>query len=216
MTYTLLEMMDGRWLEGHVFSHIPYRNTFIKDLAFLLDELHQNSYSAKYKPFSMFDIVRNLVPIGDKYINKYIRRFIKDTISEFKEIESELTGSVLLHGDLHRNNIIVDSNENLQGLIDWKHICIGDPHWEFRKVRTFVGWQGLEEFLSFYNGNCNLEYIKILDRVSLCNSLQLRLQPNWEFPNRFHPNLEHHPIHGSPDTAQLYEKYIRNWPNDIY
>jgi aminoglycoside phosphotransferase (APT) family kinase protein len=215
MTYTLLEMMEGKWIKGYAFKREEYSNTFIKDLAFLLNELHQYPHSKKYKPLEMFKIVQNFEFLLS-HKDKDIRTFIEDTISEFKEIESELTGKMLLHGDLHKKNIIVDSYGNLQGLIDWKNMCIGDLHWEFRKIRCYIDWNGLEELLSFYNGNCNLEYIKILDRVSLCHSLQLRQnkmsqdgspKPNW---NPFHP------IHGSLDTAEFYEKYIRNWPNNIY
>ena len=137
-------------------------------------------------------------------------------MSEFREIKSELIGKVLLHGDLYGNNIIVDSDGNLRGLIDWEDMCIGDPHWEFRKIRGYIGWHGLEELLSFYNGNCNLEYIKVLDKIALCHSLQLRqnlmsrfdsLKPDWRLV---------HPVHGSPDTASDYEDYIRNWPENIY
>jgi len=201
MAYTLLAMMKGYWLEGNVFRGITYRNTFIKDLAFLLDELHQYPYSEEYESSNMFSIVRNLVLNGDKYIKK----FTEETISEFREIESELTGKVLLHGDLHGKNIIVNSNNNFQGIIDWENMCIGDPHWEFRKIRCYIGWQGLEKLLSYYNGNCNLEYIKILDKVALCHSLQLRQNPDLYPKNN-----------DSPDIAGTYEKYIRKWPENIY
>ena len=203
MEYTLLEMMEGRWIEGHVLKRKRYSNTFIKDLALLLNELHQFSYSKEHNLSEMFKIVHNLMPAGDKQI----KEFIEQTISEFREIELELTGKVLLHGDLHGKNIIVDSFNNLQGIIDWDEVCIGDPHWEFRKIRSYIGWQGVEELLSFYNRKCSLEYIKILDKVALCHSLQLRLQPNWKHID---------PIHGSPDTANNYKDYIRNWPNNIY
>lgn len=213
MAYTLLEMMDGRWLEGHIVKRREHSNTFIKDLAFLLNELHQSPYSKEHNSSEMFKIVHNLVPVGDKQIKK----FIEQTISEFKEIESELTGKVLLHNDLYGSNIIVDPDGNLQGLIDWEDICIGDPHWEFRKIRVIIGWQGIEELLSFYNGKCNLEYIKILDKVALCHSLQLR-QNQMSRPDSLKPDWIQtgHSTHGSADTASDYEDYIRNWPENIY
>jgi thiamine kinase-like enzyme len=216
MAYTLLEMMDGRWLEGHIVKRREYSNTFIKDLAFLLNELHFNylkpAAASFVAPSEMFKIVHNLVPVGDKQIKK----FIEQTISEFREIKSELIGKVLLHGDLYGSNIIVDPDGNLQGLIDWEDMCIGDPHWEFRKIRVIIGWQGIEELLSFYNGKCNLEYIKILDKVALCHSLQLR-QNQMSRPDSLKPDWKLvHPVHGTPDTASDYEDYIRNWPENIY
>lgn len=41
---------------------------------------------------------------------------------------------VVLHGDLHGLNIVVDESNSLQGVIDLSEMEIGDPHQEFRKI----------------------------------------------------------------------------------
>ena len=85
MTYTLLEMMEGKWIKGYVFKREEYSNTFIKDLAFLLNELHQYPHSKKYKPLEMSKIVQNFELLLS-HEDKVIRTFIEDTISESQEI----------------------------------------------------------------------------------------------------------------------------------
>jgi len=80
------------------------------------------------------------------------------------------------------------------GLIDWEHTDVGDPHWDFRMIRRWLGWDGLEELLFHYNANtglkCRREYIEVLDKISLCNSRQIR-----------------------SFTDPLFNEYIKVWPS---
>jgi aminoglycoside phosphotransferase (APT) family kinase protein len=49
--------------------------------------------------------------------------------------EKEATTNVVIHGDMHGPNIVIDpSTKNVAGVIDLSEMETGDPHQEFRKV----------------------------------------------------------------------------------
>ena len=114
-------------------------------------------------------------------------------IAEYYEIQPNLQHTAYLHGDIHGENVIVDDKGNLEGLIDWEHAAVGDPHWDFRMIRRWIGWDGLEQLLFYYNATtglqCKLKYIKVLDKISLCNSRQIQTPP-----------------------IPMFNEYIRVWP----
>ena len=68
------------------------------------------------------------------------------------------------------------------------------PHWDFRMIRRWIGWDGLDILLFYYNAStgfeCKREYVEILDKVSLCNSREIR-----SFDN------------------ELFNNYINGWPD---
>ena len=171
---SLDEMIKGEWIEGEELLNdrigkMTVGPKFIEQLAALLVELHKSSYETRL-PFAMWSVVENLVSWNDS--------FCEDALYDLYAIKSELTGSVSLHGDLWRQNILVDQNGNLNGLRDWESLSVGDPHWDFRMIRRWIGWDGLDELLWRYNSKvewtCNRTYIEILDRISICNSIKIR------------------------------------------
>jgi thiamine kinase-like enzyme len=163
---SLDEMIKGAWIFGEELSTPGPK--FIEQLADLLVELHKSSYATT--PFIMWNVVENLVSWDDS--------FCEDALYDLYAIKSELTGSVSLHGDLWRQNILVDQEGNLNGLRDWESLSVGDPHWDFRMIRRWIGWDGLDELLFMYNcgveWNCKQKYIEILDKISICNSIRIR------------------------------------------
>jgi aminoglycoside phosphotransferase (APT) family kinase protein len=111
-----------------------------------------------------------------------------------------------LHGDLWRQNILVDQKGNLNGLRDWESLSVGDPHWDFRMIRRWIGWNGLDKLLFLYNCSvnrmCKLEYIKILDKISICNSIKIRQERGLL-------------RHDKPDAIERFEEYKKIWPNNL-
>jgi len=165
---SLDEMIKGAWIEGEQLD--TSGPNFIEQLVDLLAELHQSSYAKS--PYNMWDVVEDLVSWNEKDI------FCEDALYDFYAIKSNLSGRVCLHGDLWRQNILVDQKGNLNGLRDWESLSVGDPHWDFRMIRRWIGWDGLDELLWRYNSKvewiCNRTYIEILDRISICNSIKIR------------------------------------------
>ena len=188
------EMINGVWIEGEQLKTPGPR--FIEQLATLLVELHTSSYATE--PSEMWNIIDDLIEWKDK------DSYCEDALDDLYPITDELKGCwVSLHGDLWRQNILVNEEGNLNGLRDWEALSIGDPHWDFRMIRRWIGWDGLDELLLLYNSgvkwHCKRDYIEILDKISLCHSVRIRKERGLL-------------RHDKPDALDLFEEYIRIWP----
>ena len=203
MVYSIPEMMSGQWLEGEVLTRDNYNDKFIGQLADLMASVHGIVTQSPRIP-KMQDIVDRL-EASAWFFSDRIRvvegleqwdNFTKQSVIEYYEIKSKLQHTAYLHGDVWAQNVIVDDGGNLVGLIDWEHAEVGDPHWDFRMIRRWIGWDGLEEFLFYYNANtglqCKIKYIEVLDKISLCHSRRKKT----------------HPI-------PLFNEYIRVWPDPV-
>ena len=169
-------MIKGGWIEGEQLRNPG--SEFIEQLANLLVELHSLPHGLDFATYddipesNMRDVVEDLV--------NWLERdtFTEDALYDFYAIRNNLDKRFYLHGDLWRQNILVDEEGNLNGLRDWESLSYGDPHWDFRMIRRWIGWQGLDKLLFLYNcsvdWNCNRTYIDILDRISICNSIKIR------------------------------------------
>jgi len=169
-------MIKGGWIEGEQLRNPG--SEFIEQLANLLVELHSLPHGPDFATYddipesNMRDVVEDLV--------NWLERdtFTEDALYDFYAIRNNLDKRFYLHGDLWRQNILVDEEGNLNGLRDWESLSYGDPHWDFRMIRRWIGWQGLDKLLFLYNcsvdWNCNRTYIDILDRISICNSIKIR------------------------------------------
>jgi len=169
-------MIKGGWIEGEQLRNPG--SEFIEQLANLLVELHSLPHGLDFATYddipesNMRDVVEDLVNWKEK------DTFTEDALYDFYTIRNNLDKRFYLHGDLWRQNILVDEEGNLNGLRDWESLSYGDPHWDFRMIRRWIGWQGLDKLLFLYNcsvdWNCNRTYIDILDRISICNSIKIR------------------------------------------
>ena len=196
------DMIKGKWIEGEQLSTPGPK--FIEQLADLMSELHtmwgvdeyvENAlYRKEWILNDMHDMVYALEPVDD---------FTENAILEFHEIKHELNKYVPIHGDLWRQNIRVDESGNLTGIIDWDRKSLGDPHWDFRMIRRWIGWDGLDKLLFLYNCstgfNCKREYVEVLDKISLCHSLRIRRERGLL-------------RHDKPDAIKLFENYKKTWP----
>ena len=190
---SLKEMIDGAWIEGEQLETPGPK--FIQQLADLLVELHTSSYAIN--PSKMWDVVDELISWHKK------DNYCEDALYDLYAIKSELRGSVSLHGDLWRQNILVDEEGKLNGQRDWETLSIGDPHWDFRMIRRWVGWDGLNDLLRHYNSQvdwrCSGTYISILDRISICHSIRIRKERGLL-------------RHDKPDALETFEK-LKQSPN---
>ena len=169
-------MIKGGWIEGEQLRNPG--SEFIEQLANLLVELHSLPHGLDFATYddipesNMRDVVEDLVNW------KEMDTFTEDALYDFYVIRNNLDKRFYLHGDVWRQNILVDEEGNLNGLRDWESLSYGDPHWDFRMIRRWIGWQGLDKLLFLYNcsvdWNCNRTYIDILDRISICNSIKIR------------------------------------------
>jgi aminoglycoside phosphotransferase (APT) family kinase protein len=66
------------------------------------------------------------------------------------EDEPDQTEAVLVHGDLHIRNILVDSKGAISGVIDWGDVHIGHPALDLSLVYSFLPREGRERFYEIY------------------------------------------------------------------
>ena len=164
------EMIDGAWIEGERLQAPGPK--FIEQLADLLAELHKSSYAMENLN-RMWQVMDGLVEWKEK------DTFCEDALYDLYAIKSKLSrGNACIHGDLWRQNILVDEEGNLNGLRDWEALSYGDPHWEFRMIRRWIGWEGLDKLLFLYNRqvdwHVHRQYVEILDRIAICHSIRIR------------------------------------------
>ena len=195
---SLNEMINGVWIKGKMLPYNHCNHAFIDELAFILIELHtMMPEETDWPDNNMFDIVDNLNPVDE---------FTENAILEFNEIKPALIKKIPIHGDLWRQNIRVIEGGYLSGIIDWESKSLGDPHWDFRMIRRWIGWDGLDALLLIYNcgvnWNCKIEYIEILDKISLCHSIKIRQERGLL-------------RHDKPNALEIFEEYKKIWPNNV-
>ena len=198
----VIDMINGCWLKGSPMSKREQSEEFINDLANLLIEVHaikpENLIPHQYgSALSMIAVVDKLEKTMDWCGIKPVH-FCRQSVNEFREIQHNFTNTTFIHGDLWYKNVIVDKGI-LQGLIDWDKAQFGDPHWEFKMIRRWIGWDGLERLIFKYNAstgaNLKTDYIRVLDKIALCHSYNLRVRK----PNRDKP-------------VSVIQGYIQHWP----
>jgi|TARA_Y100000389_G_C17350244_1_gene458036 aminoglycoside phosphotransferase (APT) family kinase protein len=199
---SLDEMIKGAWIDGEMLEKPG--DKFIQQLADLLVQLHSLPHGPDFATYDnipespMRDVVRDLVDWKEK------DAFTEDALYDYYAIRGKLDKRFYLHGDLWRQNILVDKEGNLNGLRDWETFSYGDPHWDFRMIRRWIGWDGLGKLIFLYNcqvdWNVNHTYIEILDRISICHSIRIRKERGLL-------------RHDKPDAIENFEDMKRAWIN---
>jgi aminoglycoside phosphotransferase (APT) family kinase protein len=130
-------------------------------LARFLRTLHHYPYSKAQELGVPFDELNRLdmmkrKPALEKYVkqmkkcNLYSKQAILesyvDSIQEIKYQEKH----VLVHGDLHIKNMIVDQNNNVSGIIDWGDVHIGHPAVDLAIAYGFLPPKGRARFFKEY------------------------------------------------------------------
>lgn len=193
-------MIKGGWIEGEQLRNPG--SEFIEQLANLLVELHSLPHGPDFATYD--DIPEsNMRDVVEDLVNWFERdTFCEDALYDFYAIKNNLDKRFYLHGDLWRQNILVDKEGNLNGLRDWESLSYGDPHWDFRMIRRWIGWEGLDKLLFLYNcsvdWNCNRTYIDILDRISICNSIKIRKERGLL-------------RHDKPNALEIFERFKKDF-----
>lgn len=118
---------------------------------------------------------RNLTDLAgrrDKMLDFLARLTLHFTEAEMKEIADYLHGisldrvkqrHILIHGDLHFKNMLVDETGKLSGIIDWGDVSIGHPACDLSIAYSFLPPASREGFFEAY-GSVD-EETKVLARL---------------------------------------------------
>ncbi|MCE7743434.1 MAG: aminoglycoside phosphotransferase family protein [Candidatus Heimdallarchaeota archaeon] len=119
--------------------------------------------------------------LWDESIRKKWGRIIQEIVS---------LDDVLLHGDIHEDQILVHSEENLEitGILDWETVWVGNPIWEFNFFEWGFGiWKWWDSFLDIrkiiwkeYQKKRNLKLITVegLSLIYTIFEFLIVLRPN--------------------------------------
>ena len=141
---------------GTVLNNI--KEAHLKQIALFLKEFHNASKDIKISNENIFS-------------KEYLHQKIKDSkdnrfLEIFDSLNIEFKSDGLIHGDLFVDNAIFN-NDNLEAVIDFNEVCIGDYIFDLAVV--IISWCSFEKnsfksqsqyFLDNYNENINLEDLK--------------------------------------------------------
>ena len=97
-----------------------------------------------------------------------MQNWIKITFSEFFSI-SDSFNPVLLHGDLMKGNIIINSIEKvITGIIDWGDSRIGDPALDFASLSYDYGYNITKKVLKDYNRTMDKDFMNRIHFYKFC------------------------------------------------
>ncbi|MDR7241928.1 phosphotransferase [Priestia megaterium] len=130
-------------------------------LARFLRTLHHYPYSKAQELGVPFDELNRLdmmkrKPVLEKYVkqmkerNLYSKQDILERyVNDIQEIHYQ-EKNVLVHGDLHIRNMIVNQNNIASGIIDWGDVHIGHPAVDLAIAYSFLPSKGRTRFLKEY------------------------------------------------------------------
>jgi aminoglycoside phosphotransferase (APT) family kinase protein len=157
----------------------------IKPLAEFLRELHHfpiqkaKEFSLSYDPLHRLDISRRKQQLEThieqlKLTGLWNDFLALDTyVSSLRYIDYK-NREVLVHGDLHFRNLLVDDEGTLSGVIDWGDVHIGHPAVDLAIVYSFLPPEGRALFYEIY-GHVDDETKKLAQFRAVYTSVVLLL-----------------------------------------
>lgn len=160
VAYPLLTDSPALEVEPSTFKltwNIDQQSTkFSESLAFFLYELHRISTEDATKAglkFKSSEQVRSSLIEDIKHVKSELG------VSQTRETKWKAwidddtywpSFSTVIHGDLYAGHTLVDSNDNVTGIIDWSEAQVSDPSIDFLGHYTGFGEEGLNHLLSTY------------------------------------------------------------------
>jgi aminoglycoside phosphotransferase (APT) family kinase protein len=123
----------------------------------------------------LLQLCENSETIGARDPEGQVGGLLQETLEIWEDIRNGNDVKVLLHQDLHGQNLICDPETgDLIGVLDFTLAWIGDPLWDFPEVYR-CGADILEHTIEVYSEESgrriNTEAVKIISRLQLMRSL---------------------------------------------
>lgn len=164
------------------------RKNMVEPLALFIRNLHEIDIEA-LKPLNLpYDEIRRLdleyrIPQLKKHIEKANelnllpeKKMIQKYVDELEVIQSD-TKLVLVHGDLHFKNILVDDQNRLTGIIDWGDTHIGQRELDLSIAYSILLKEERERFFKLY-GTVNKTSKRLAKFKSIYTTILLLLFAN--------------------------------------
>lgn len=135
--YTVYDYIPGDVIDAKVASQLndTEATQLGYDLGVFLSELHQADpkvveQKITKQTMSLLDYYKDRIEQGES------SEFYNMACQDLAVITNHpVTDHVVVHGDLHGLNIVIDpADKKLVGIIDFSELEIGDPHQDFRKL----------------------------------------------------------------------------------
>ena len=181
MTYKAIEgMVASRDVVSTLTS--KRRARFGATLGAFMARLHSESldqYSflpRDYGPGLLHQLRENIESIGRRDPEGRVGGLVEETLAAWDEIRNGDDHNVLLHQDLHGQNLICNPETgDLVGVLDFTLAWIGDPLWDFPEVYR-CGADILEHTIAVYSSesgrSIDTEAVKVISRLQLLRSLE--------------------------------------------
>ena len=186
MTYKTIEgMVASRDVVSTLNS--KRRERFGNSLGVFLARLHGEAIDQfdflprDYSKELIRTLRQNASKIGKRDPEGRVGYLILETLEAWDELRNGNGKPVLLHQDLHGQNLICNlETAKLVGVLDFTLAWIGDPIWDFPEIYR-CGADILEHTLAIYTEmrgyEINIEAVKIISRLQLLRSFD-RAPPN--------------------------------------
>lgn len=141
-TYLLLSWMDGENINRWDNKHLAQLAQLLSQPLFCMTT---SDIEVKFSPLDYHSSIRKL-------LSRLPAQQQRAYFTELKQLPSiEFHYTQLVHNDLHKGNILLNSAEQLQ-IIDWEYAGIGDVYVEIAQLMVNEKWSlsQLEYFFQFY------------------------------------------------------------------
>lgn len=141
-TYLLLSWMDGENINRWDNKHLAQLAQLLSQPLFCMTS---SNIEVKFSPLDYRASIQKLLSI----LPEEQQRVYFTALKQLPSIEFQYTQ--LVHNDLHKGNILLNSAEQLQ-VIDWEYAGIGDAYVEIAQLMVNEKWSlsQLEYFFQFY------------------------------------------------------------------
>lgn len=204
--YAIYQFMEGETLGQAVSKGYILKETFVRDVAKSLAEIHSYKFDSAGFLDKDLNIKEELPPLilqyekfmGDmaqKRLGKSIINRINQVVRENEKVLIDLDNDIrLVHGDFQGTNILIKNNK-LAGILDWELAMAGHPLadiGQFFRYEEYFDEKLIQTFEDEYNKNSSYmltnEWYKISKLCDLVNLIKL-IDVKKDMPNK-HANIK--------------------------
>ncbi len=115
--------------------------------------------------------LEELEPVRSELPHDLYERLREYLIYQDPNGAAEPSRSVLLHGDLGAEHLLIGDDGRLVGLIDWADACLGDPAYDLKFLWVWQGEDFVRRVLDHYSGNVDPGFLGRVRFHGICTAV---------------------------------------------